>query len=110
MEKLIELRKESNLSQAELAEKLNISQQAVCKYERGLSEPDIYTLKAMAKTFHTSIDYLVEYEPDCSETSPGVLCVDNKPLTRMEIGHLIKYRMLTTSQKEHIDLLINDLI
>ena len=41
-------RKEAKLTQAELAEKLNYSDKAVSKWERGESVPDIYALKNIA--------------------------------------------------------------
>ncbi len=40
-ERLAELRKQANLSQEKLAEMLNISRQAVSKWESGASSPDI---------------------------------------------------------------------
>lgn len=57
---LIRYRKEAKLTQAELAEKLNYSDKAVSKWERGESIPDIYTLKNIAEFFGTTVDSLVE--------------------------------------------------
>ena len=42
---LAKLRKEANLTQSELGEKLSITAQAISKWENGASEPDIITLK-----------------------------------------------------------------
>lgn len=53
------LRKELNMSQAELAEKLGVSQQTISKYERGTREPDNETLAKLAEIFDCSIDYLL---------------------------------------------------
>ena len=110
MKRIAELRKERNLSQAELAEKLHISQQAICKYELGQSEPDIYTLKGMADIFHTSVDYLIEHNCGNSELNNCEILIDHQPVSRLEINHLISYRQLNDDYKEHIDNLINDLI
>jgi transcriptional regulator with XRE-family HTH domain len=48
------LRKDKDLTQVELAEKLNSSHQAVSKWERGDSLPDLGTLTALADFYRTS--------------------------------------------------------
>lgn len=50
------LRKEHNMTQAELGEALNVTFQAVSKWERNLSQPDLDTIKAMANLFNVSLD------------------------------------------------------
>ena len=59
-EKLKMLRKESNLTQEELAEKLNVSRQAITKWESGDGTPDIENLKQISILFNTTIDELVK--------------------------------------------------
>lgn len=59
---LISLRKLHNLSQEELAEKINVSRQTLSKYETGESLPDIEKCKALAEVFDVSIDDLINYE------------------------------------------------
>ena len=56
---LVRFRKALNLTQAELAEKLNYSDKAVSKWERAESLPDIYTLKSIADFFGTKVDVLI---------------------------------------------------
>lgn len=56
---ITQLRKENNLTQAELAEKLNYSDKAVSKWERGESLPDITVLKTVADMFGVAVDYLL---------------------------------------------------
>lgn len=53
------LRKELNLSQSRLAAQLNVTQQAVGKWETGKSMPDSETLRSIAGFFKTSVDYLL---------------------------------------------------
>ena len=57
--KLFELRKKLGLSQEELAEKLNVSRQAISKWERGESLPDTDNLITISKLYDVSLDELV---------------------------------------------------
>jgi len=52
-------RRRSNLTQAELAEKLNYSDKAVSKWERGESIPDVITLVQLAEQFGVSVNDLL---------------------------------------------------
>ncbi|MDF2686539.1 MAG: immR 3 [Clostridia bacterium] len=54
------LRKAINLTQMELADKLNISFQAVSNWERGISMPDISKLTELSEILHVSIDEILE--------------------------------------------------
>ena len=53
------LRQKAKLTQIELAERLNYSDKAVSKWERGESIPDITVLKSIADMFAVPLDYLV---------------------------------------------------
>ena len=55
--KIASLRKEKGMTQRELGEELNISYQAVSKWERGESYPDFDTISKMAKIFGVEISY-----------------------------------------------------
>lgn len=57
--RLKKIRKYRGITQGELAKDLHISQTSVSKYERGLSEPDIEMLIALADYFGISIDELI---------------------------------------------------
>ncbi len=59
---LIELRLAHNLTQLELAEKLNYSDKAISKWEHGSSMPDLEILVAIAQMYGVSLDYLVSEE------------------------------------------------
>jgi len=56
---LTKYRKAYGLTQAELAEKLNYSDKAVSKWERGESVPDLYVLKQIADFYSVKIDTLI---------------------------------------------------
>lgn len=61
-EKLIYLRKKQGLTQVELAEKLDVSRQAISKWESGSTAPSIDNLKAVGKLYGVSMDYLLHDE------------------------------------------------
>ncbi len=61
---IISLRKKNKLTQAELAEKLNYSDKAISKWERGESLPDIDTLKSVAELFGVTVDFLLTENPE----------------------------------------------
>ena len=56
---LMRYRKNAELTQAELAEKLNYSDKAVSKWERAESVPDLYVLKQIADFYGVTIDTLI---------------------------------------------------
>ena len=59
-EKIKELRKNKGLTQEDLANALNVSRQAITKWESGDGTPDIENLKNIALYFHVSVDYLID--------------------------------------------------
>lgn len=59
-EKLYILRSRSNLSQASLAEGLDVSRQTISKWELGSSYPEIDKLVAISDFFHVTTDYLLK--------------------------------------------------
>ena len=52
------LRKEKEMTQSELAEKMNVTDKAVSKWERDLSCPDINTISKLADVLEVSVDEL----------------------------------------------------
>ncbi len=58
-EKLIALRKQNNLTQMDLAEKLNVSRQAVSRWEVGSVKPNMDSLKVLSELYGVTIDYLL---------------------------------------------------
>lgn len=59
-EKIKEARKQSGLSQEQLAEKMSVSRSAVAKWEANNGLPDVDNLKALAKLLNVSVDYLLD--------------------------------------------------
>lgn len=70
---LVIYRKVFHMTQAELAEKLNYSDKAVSKWERGESIPDLIVVKQIADIFGTTIDSLIsEPKPDKVRTLKNI--------------------------------------
>ncbi|MBE6623474.1 MAG: helix-turn-helix transcriptional regulator [Ruminococcaceae bacterium] len=59
---ITELRLLNNMTQMELAEKLNYSDKTISKWERAESSPDIAVLVKISEVFGVSLDYLVKSE------------------------------------------------
>ena len=58
---LSSLRRQYNLTQEELAEKIDVTRQAIAKWERGDSVPDLQHCIELADLFQVSIDDLIRY-------------------------------------------------
>ena len=56
------LRTEKGMNQEQLAEKLQVTRQAVSNWETGKTQPDIETLTRMAEVFGVSVEKLVDLE------------------------------------------------
>jgi len=63
-EKLQKIRKENNITQEGLADKLNVSRQAVSKWESGMAYPDTEKLIQISKIFKVSLDELINDNVD----------------------------------------------
>ena len=69
-EKLYTLRKKSGLSQEQLVEQLNVSRQAISKWESGASIPESDKLIAISNYFNVSLDYLMKEDNEQSKDTP----------------------------------------
>lgn len=58
-EKISRLRKENNLTQEALADKLHVSRQAVSKWKSNITFPEIDKIIEISRIFNCSIDYLL---------------------------------------------------
>ena len=77
-QKLKKLRIDKNLTQKDLADQLHVTFQTVSKWENDENEPDIATLKELAKLYGCSVDYLInEEEVERKEEQP----VQSQPQT-----------------------------
>lgn len=68
-EKVKEYRKKLNLTQEQLAEKINVSRQTIVKWESGESEPTISIAKNIAEIFGVTLEEMVGITPKSKELS-----------------------------------------
>ena len=76
--RIAEARKKMNISQAQLAQRLFISSQAVGKWERGESMPDILTFNRLAETLGVDLNYFSE------SSKPAQTQSDSNPMVSVE--------------------------
>ena len=96
MIRLKTLRNEKHLSQKKLAEQLGVSQQAICKYEKGLAEPDISMLKRISDLFGVSVDYLI------GQTDNPYIANDMPAITYEEMQVIQKIRDVSPAFRKNI--------
>ena len=70
-DKIIRLRKKNGWSQEELAEKINVSRQAVSKWESAQTVPDLEKILMLGALFGVTTDYLLKDEIESEEFSSG---------------------------------------
>ena len=75
-QRITELRKHKNISQLQLAKAMNISRQAVSKWENDLAAPDTLKLIQLADYLDTDVEYLATGVPTKAKVSPAVVTVD----------------------------------
>ena len=124
--RLLELRKQKGFTQEQLAEKLNVTNQSVSKWEKDINAPDIMLLVKLADLLETSVDYLLgrgENKPVVTTTQKNIdqlvfkiriLSADkdkvniNLPLSIVKL--FVKDGELKMLKDKKIDIDINQLI
>lgn len=83
-EKIITLRNRDQMSQGDLAEKLNVSRQSVSKWETGASIPDLDKLIAMSELFHVTLDELAKESVEIGSEYKGTFVQTQEPACQKE--------------------------
>ena len=102
-EKVIELRKIKNMTQSELGSLLNVSAQAVSKWENNQSEPDMETLKRMCSIFNVSLNELLSYEETAVTNGSSSLSRENNSHTKVIVGYCSQCKK-PISQEENYEV------
>ncbi len=105
--KIADLRKQNNMLQNELADRLYVTHQAVSKWENGKSIPSIEILYEITKLFQVSIDYLLDdsdIRDDDYETQLRIFPRDSVIRKFINRGHLEKeidkiFYLLNTAER-----------
>ena len=83
-DKLIALRKENGWSQEDFAEKLDVSRQAISRWENGTALPDAQNILQISKLFHVTADYLLndDYNEEVNISEAEISAEETKPSVR----------------------------
>ena len=84
-DRIAELRKKNNMSQAALADAVGVSRQAVSKWETGLSLPDSSKLILLAQILSTDIEYLSTGRVNDAIRPPVVIKTVERVETKVEV-------------------------
>ena len=98
---IAECRKKQNLTQIQLAEKLNITDRAVSKWERGMSLPDISLLQELSDILNINVTELLDGKRS-----------EKKKIDSDDILNTLKYTEIKTMEKHknNINLIMLSLI
>lgn len=100
---LRQLRLGKGISQQQLADVIETTQQSVNKYENHSTEPDIDTLIKLADYFETTVDDLIGHSTGHTVQIPA-----ESVLTQEEAHLLAAYRRLSRTEKESIRLIVKN--
>ena len=78
-EKLVALRKEKGLTQSAVAEKLDVSRQAISRWESGVALPSTDNLKSLSALYGVPVDYLLNSDTEEQRVTKG-LEAENIPM------------------------------
>lgn len=87
-DKIIRLRKKNGWSQEELADKMNVSRQAVSKWEGAQTIPDLEKILKLSELFGVTTDYLLKDEIEDEEFTDGV---DETPIRKISLAEANDY-------------------
>ena len=96
-EKLVHLREEKGLTQLELAEAVNVSRQAVSKWESGGGIPSTENLRGLSELYGVSVDYLLneeEREPKDGNAPKEEMADNSKPVCENQKKSSIRWMII----------------
>ena len=83
-DKIIGLRKSNGMSQEDLAEKLDVSRQAISRWESGTAMPDANNILQLSKLFGVTTDYLLNDDYQSDNDLPKVKEVQNDTMSEQK--------------------------
>lgn len=91
-DKIIRLRKKNGWSQEELAEKMNVSRQAVSKWEGAQTVPDLGKILQLSELFGVTTDYLLKDDMDAEEFTDDSSDAFTRHVTLQEANTFMDWR------------------
>lgn len=91
-EKLVSLRKQKGLTQMDLAEQLNVSRQAISRWEVGAAVPSTDNLRFLGDLYGVQIDYLLNDDAEYNSNDPEV--TDTAQDTQNDVRKCNRYKSL----------------
>ena len=88
-DKIILLRKRQGLSQEELAERMDVTRQAVSKWESGQSAPDLERVLLLSRIFEVTTDQLIK--DDMELDPPAAQAAGEFSVPPLDIAHYLYY-------------------
>lgn len=89
-DKIIRLRRKNGWSQEELAEKMNVTRQAVSKWESAQTVPDLEKILMLGALFGVTTDYLLKDELESEEFTSG----EDSAIRRLTLAEANEYLTL----------------
>lgn len=96
--KLVSLRKQKGLTQMKVAERLNVSRQAISRWEVGSAVPSTDNLKVLGELYGVPVDYLLDDEAECesksAETLEETVTPEDKVIVQLDEGKVHKCKLI----------------
>ena len=100
--RLHDLREQNGLSMYALAQKIGVSDAAICKWENDTNEPKASYIAILADFFEVSTDYLLGLENDFGAKKYSTPLQKNVELSSEELHLLESFRKLNTKNRMHV--------
>lgn len=96
-DKIKKLRKENNMTQEDLAEKMNVSRQTISKWETNIVIPDANNIVSICKLFNITTDELLDYKVESIQKKKQFI-IDMSVLLLGIIGFIVFAILLITNK------------
>lgn len=93
--KIRELRISKNLTQQQLADELHLTKQAISKWEKGKSIPDITSIELLSSFFGVSVDYLIN--DDIEEVKTKMAGASSKRINKLSVILIFALAFMTAA-------------
>lgn len=109
-EKIVRLRKSKGWSQEDLAQQLNVSRQAISRWEGGTAQPDAGNVLQLSNLFGVTTDYLLKDDYESDDDLPKVKQAQNDGIRLVMIAMVTLEVMAVILQLVAVVILQNDFL